>query len=606
MNGVIRERIGRLARTCAPFFGHDGPYFIGSGTVGASGNPDGEWSFAVGPDLTGPDFLESETIRLSGFGKLPFEMRRLRGRGAFFGIAFEAGVYRASLTEVTPPDALSILRYLTLENESAEERVFTLEVRIRPGDQTRAVAKDGLEIIAPEGCWCFGNHETKNWAERRMRVVVPGASCEADSEFFVLRLTIGLPAGGIAAVPIRHEFAYGDAYPAEEDPEAFLERGLSEWEKWLARGKYPNAIRDRLLRDAAESLLLNVRMQQNRDGGMIAGIRKYANSYVRDTHGGMRLLNICGHADDVGRLLLNVHSRWEIAGFIPNWWSMGSDTFIGDSFCNNASEVTAYYIFMARDYLAAGGDESLVSRIMPSVRWAADKQIRFLKANEYLMTFNGDESEQYCVHRDGEEYGPFGSVFSEERLGFDKSANSFAATMAAAGSLEWFAEYSGEDRYREFAAKVRERMESVFWDRDALRHGWISDGDGLCNTVLTNALLMPVWLHVPSADGREAADAKAAIASRDPDTGYIPNCPGVSEGFCGHTPGLALYCAAALGLPEADGLTETVLNSNLLSRYGTVSEFYGPGGTPNGHGNRPYEGGIVGEALVYYAMKYGK
>ncbi|MBQ1502798.1 MAG: hypothetical protein IIZ35_02245, partial [Clostridia bacterium] len=234
MNGVIRERIELLARTCAPFFGHDGPYFIGSGTVGASGNPDGEWSFAVGPDLTGPDFLESETIRLSGFGKLPFEMRRLRGRGAFFGIAFEAGVYRASLTEVTPPDALSILRYLTLENESAEERVFTLEVRIRPGDQTRAVAKDGLEIIAPEGCWCFGNHETKNWAERRMRVFMPGASCEEEGGSFVLRLTLDLHAGSGAEVPIWHEFAYGDAYPAKEDPESFLKRGFSEWEKWLA------------------------------------------------------------------------------------------------------------------------------------------------------------------------------------------------------------------------------------------------------------------------------------------------------------------------------------------------------------------------------------
>ncbi|MBQ6678160.1 MAG: hypothetical protein IJM71_08940 [Clostridia bacterium] len=117
---------------------------------------------------------------------------------------------------------------------------------------------------------------------------------------------------------------------------------------------------------------------------------------------------------------------------------------------------------------------------------------------------------------------------------------------------------------------------------------------------------MPIWLHVPLKDDRGAADARAAIAARWQDTGYIPNCPGVSEGFCGHTPGLALYCAAALGLPEAEELADTVLNSNLLSRYGTVSEFYGPGGTPNGHGNRPYEGGIVGEALVYYAMKYEK
>ena len=114
---------------------------------------------------------------------------------------------------------------------------------------------------------------------------------------------------------------------------------------------------------------------------------------------------------------------------------------------------------------------------------------------------------------------------------------------------------------------------------------------------------MPLWLRVPLADGREGDDVKAAIAARRPDTGYIPNCPGVGEGFCGHTLGLALYGAVALGLPEADELLETILHSNLLSRYGTVSEFYGPGGTPNGHGNRPFEGGIVGEALVSYAIK---
>ena len=602
----MRDLIERFARTRVPFFGHDDFYFLGSGVAGASGSTDGEWSFAVGPDYTCPDFLSSETLCLSGMGKLPFEMHRLRGSGAFFGIAFEPGVYRASLTDVTPPDSSSILRFLTLGNESTETRRFTLEARVEPDPQTAAIPGDGLEIVAPEGCWCFGCRETKNHAERRMRVHIPGASCEEDGGAYVLRLTLELPAGGSAAVPVWHEFAYGDAYPPREDPEEYLLRGISEWKAWLGKGEYPNAIRDRRLRDAAESLLFNVRMQQNRDGGMIAGIRKYANSYVRDAPGGARLLNICGNPDDVGRLLLNIHTRWEIAGFIPNWWSMGSDAFIGDSFCNGAAEVTAYYIFMLRDYLAAGGDGPLVSRIMPSVRWAADKQIRFLKANGYLMTFNGDESEQYCLNRDGEEYGPFGSVFSEDRLGFDKGADSFAATMAAAGSLEWFADLVGEDSYREFAAKVRERLESVFRDEGARRHGWISDGDGLRSTALTNSLLMPLWLHVPLAGGSEEDDAKAAIAARRPDTGYIPNCPGVSEGFCGHTPGLALYDAVALGLPEADELAETVLHSNLLSRYGTVSEFYGPGGTPNGHGNRPFEGGIVGEALVFYAVKREK
>ena len=605
MSDTLRELIGASARRRVPYFGHDGPYCIGSGVVAASGRSDGEWDFAVGPDLTGPDFLESEVIFLDG-EKIPFEIYRLRGTGAFFGLASAPGLYRASLFDVTPPGACVILRFLTLENESEDDRRLPLEVRVVPASQASVVPADGaVGIVEPEGCWCFGAHETKNHAERRMRVRVPGATVGQRDGEYVLTLPLDIAAGGIAAVPIWHEFAYGTDYPTPEDAAGFLDRGITGWENWLARGKFPNAIRDRRLRDAVESLLLNVRMQQNRDGGMIAGIRKYANSYVRDTHGGARLLNICGHPDDVGRLIYNIHTRWEISGFIPNWWSMGSDTFIGDSFCNNASEITAYYIFMLRDYLEAGGDPSLTSRVMPSVRWAADKQIRFLKANEYLMTFNGDETEQYCVNRDGEEYGPFGSVHSEDRLNFYKSGDSFAATAAAAGSLEWFAHFTGEREYADFAAEVRERMETVFWDGAAGRHGWISDEDGLRQTALTNSLLMPLWLHVPLADGRDVADVKAAIASRMADTGYLPNCPGVSEGFCGHTPGLALFCAAALGLPEADELADTALNSNLLSRYGTVSEFYGPGGTPNGHGNRPFEGGVVGEALVFYAMKKG-
>ena len=601
-SNAVRERIGRFAKRRVPCFGHGGPYFIGTGLVGASGNSDGEWTFAVGPDLTSPNYLESETISLDGFGALNFEMFRLRGCGAFFGITFEPALFRATLTDAAPQDAGAVLRLLTVENESNERRRFTFRINIVPGSEVYVKRGTYPEIIASAGCWCFGNHETKNWAERRMRIRVPGASAGFDGASCSLTLSLDIPAGGIETVPVWHEFAYGDDYPAAEDSEAFLKRAVSGWEDWLARGKYPNAIRNRRLRDAAESLLFNVRMQQNRDGGMIAGIRKYANSYVRDTHGGMRLLNICGHADDVGRLILNIHTRWEISNFIPNWWSMGSDTFIGDSFCNNASEVTAYYIFMLRDYLAAGGDASLSSVVAPSVRWAADKQIRFLKANDLLMTFNGDETEQYCVHRDGEEYGLCGSFYSEDRLDFNKGADSFASTMAAIGSLEWFSEFSGESAYADFAADVRRKTEEAFWDASACRHGWIRDENGLRRTALTNSLLLPMWLRVNLFDKREEADAKAAIASRLPDTGFLPNCPGVSEGFCGNTPGLALYCAAALGLKEADELADTILNSGILSRYGTVSEFYGPGGVPNGHGNRPFEGGTVGEALIFYAM----
>ena len=85
------------------------------------------------------------------------------------------------------------------------------------------------------------------------------------------------------------------------------------------------------------------------------------------------------------------------------------------------------------------------------------------------------------------------------------------------------------------------------------------------------------------------------------ESGFLPNCPEAMQGFCGHSMGLYLYCMIKLNEQnEADRAAKTILNSNLLSCYGTVAEFYGPGCVPNGHMCRAFEGGIVGEALIKY------
>ena len=113
-------------------------------------------------------------------------------------------------------------------------------------------------------------------------------------------------------------------------------------------------------------------------------------------------------------------------------------------------------------------------------------------------------------------------------------------------------------------------------------------------------MLLPLWLGAKLENSGEKADAAAAKALVRPD-GFIPNCPECMPGFCGHTMGLFLHCM--LSLNDADAAraaAETILNSRLLSMYGTVSEFYGPSCTPNGHNCRPFEGGIVGEALLKY------
>ncbi|MBR7032483.1 MAG: hypothetical protein IKI03_02475 [Clostridia bacterium] len=606
----MRKWIEEATKNRIPPLGHRDSYFLGSGAVGISGYPDGEIDFAIGPDYTCPNYIESETVSLFGHGDIRFEMSRLRGCGTFFGASYCDGL-RFTVTDAARPGSLSVLRLLTVENERMKPAVLTIRIRIK-ADKNALIPGDGsFEIVKEPGEYCFGAKETKNWAERRLRISVPGSEYIPEKYGCSLKISVRLKPGDLISIPVWHDFAYGKGYDRVRiSPPEYVRKAAEEWGEWLNKGEYPRRIGDIRLRDIVESLLLTVRMQQNRDGGMIAGIRKYANSYVRDTNGGARMLLACGHTDEVGLLLLNIHTRWEKAGFIPNWWSMGSDTFIGESFNNNASEVTAYYILLFRDYLAHGGDASLAERVFPSVKWAADKQVRFLKVCDFLMDFNGDETEQYCSARDGEEYGLFGNCHSSNRLGFEPCKPSFASTAAAAGSLEWFGNFSGMNEYVEIAGKVYDGL-----DRFNYRghHSWTIDDsktedvfDCPRKTVLTNSLLLPLWLGIRLPGNAERNDALYAVSFRRTDTGYIPNSPGVIEGFCGHTLGLALFDMLKLEDKTADELADTITYSGILGQYGTVSEFYGPGGVPNGHGNRPFEGGIVGEALVEYVKKNQK
>ena len=597
----MRKWIEEAIRLKMPYFGHDDTYFLGTGAVGVSGTGRGKITFAIGPDYTSPNFLESQYFFLSCGtyeGRVRFEMTRLRGCGVFFGMANVGGM-RATVTDVCMPKWAKVLRLLTFENQTDDEIRFTLGADIVPSGSARG-AGDSVEITKDAGEWCFGNQETKNWAQRNLKISMPDSKSVRYGKGWRLKRKLAVPAEGMATAALWYDFGYEGRYEPEMEPKEYLDRSVAAWRKWLSEGEYPANIKDMRLKDAVECLLLNVKMQQNRDGGMIAGIRKYANSYIRDTHGGMRLLNICGHLDETKKLLLNVHTRWEKAGYIPNWWSMGSDTFIGSSFHNDAAEITAYYLFMARDYLKYGGDRAVVEEIMPSLRWAADSQAQHMRTHDGLMDFNGDETEQYCVFQDGQEYGLFGPG-SKNLLRFDMAAASFASTAAAVESLDFFAELCEENRYHIIAGETRKKMETAFWKQAAGRHGWIRDANGLRGTYLTNYSLLPLWLGVKLEEGREKQDALAAVADRNEMTGYLPNCPGVMDGFCGHTLGMALYDMVKMENDLADELAQTILHSNLLGRYGTVSEFYGPGGTPNGHNARPFEGGIVGEALVAYA-----
>lgn len=596
----------KMQKQTVPYLGHDDTYFIGNSICGFSGFPDGTVTFAIGPDYTSPNYIQSEKIFAVMNGRKyepDFQMHRIKKSGIYLG-EWEINGLKFFLFDFAPPEKTYCCRMICIVNAGDRTCKIKVGAEIIPFLTEGKISGSRLIIEKNTDQFCFGNRETQNWAVRSAVIsFTDQGQIEKQGDMFRLSEEIVLNGCSVRVVSLLHHHIYGTGADLPEyKPEKDLNETLDFWNKWLSVGDFWDKISGMYARDVVESLLVGVKMQQNRDGGSIAGIRKYANSYIRDTHGSMRLFHITGHTEETKKLILNIHSRWEIAGFIPNYWSMGSDSFIGKSFVNDASEITAYYICMIRDYLSATGDISFLETVKPSMKWAAETQIEYLTRHGMTMNFNGDETEQYCCNKDGEEYGGF----VDPEYPFDKNMCSFPSMSAALVSVSFYDRCTGED-HKDFLQSLQDNIDRIFWDSEKNRYHWaVTFGeDGSLRPhkgQLTNYNLLPLWLGVRLTDKREENQALICRDFINPQTGFLPNCPESMHGFCGHTLGLMLYDMTVLDDLCKERILHTILYSGILGQYGTISEFYGPGGFPNGHNCRAFEGGIVGEALVKYYL----
>ena len=591
-----------------PVLGRDEAYFIGNGIVGAAINADSEVTLSVGRDYTSPNFIKRETIKIA-VNATNYEFRpsmhRIRHTGVFAGsVTFDdVGV---EIADFTLPGKPFLLRILKLKNQSDKTKVVETCIEVQTDKQTDK-SGSALRIVVTASDWCFGNKETMNWKERFCEIgFANGGIIKSDD---IISEKVQIEAKGEQELLIYH-YHYDEDNPYNDEdimyisstrPYDLFAQSLLSWQDWFGEG---NFMSDKSkVQDVIEGCLIAVKTQQNSDGGMIAGIHKYANSYVRDCHGGFRLLIATGHYDEAQKIILNIHAKFQAAGFIPNWWSMGSDAFIGHTFNNDASEITAYYLFMLRDYIKATGNEELFETVYDSAGWAADAQLRFMLANNYLMDFNGDETEQYVCKQDGEEYGGFPAVEGWAHINY-----SFAATCAALTSLEFFAEFvkrlGYDDEYSQHFCSIRSAIDRIFFRSDIGLHSWAVNRETMepLDNIVTNYNLIPLWIGARLSDEKEKSDALGMLRYINKDTGFLPNSHPDVQGFCGHSLGLLLYCMMKLDKKsEARKIVYTILNSPLLSRWGTVNEFYGPGCVPNGHVYRAFESGILGEALLLFS-----
>ena len=576
-----------------PYFGSYGKYLVGNSCV-KMGGENGDIDFLCGPEITAPRYVEN--IRFSFAVKeeeafLHTEVYRVQGEACYCGFSCLRN------TEIYFLDFASgyeTWRVFEIRNPSREK--IKLNIYVVPlsdeGSASPGVS-EGVAILKDTRGWCFGNKETKNWCLRGVCISVEGASIHKRKEGYLIEKEL-LPAEK-GRVVVRFSF-FSESYrkSVEDIEDAFRnyqrenDSFLSDLSRSLAQ------IGDEKMRLHVENLAVNNFIQR----GISVGGYKYANMYLRDCFGALCGYKALGLKQYMSDFFCRLNRCIEKVSFIPNYFSSDCETFIGKSFHNDCAELPAYYILFAKIFLE--DDRSELTKIKKYLDDAFLVQKNFFEKHGYI-DFNGDESEQYCTDKEGQEYGSQ-AVYEYFRWSYA----SFHTMSLALASFRAYGDLFSlwqDESYKELYLRLKDTIDRLFYDSDREEYWWAYDVENhsFPEWQVPLYLLTPVWI---GAEVTHHDDCVAKAEKYLNQKGFLPNIETLCEGFCGHSLAMLLYGLADENKMEAaDCVYSTIMNSGYLDRYGCVSEFYSPSGIPNGHGYRHYEGGILIQALLYYYKK---
>ena len=395
------------------------------------------------------------------------------------------------------------------------------------------------------------------------------------------------------------------------DPVKDAEKAIAEWTQWLAGGTPLDRIGEQRARDIVEANLVNIRMLQGLDGGIMATPRTYRNSWIRDDYAALRGMIACGHTEEARRCLHWVdHVYRRLRGLgrfgIPTCAAVGYD-FAFDGIYRNeetwVAETPSPVFLLARDYYHATRDLPTLLAVRESLDYAMDVQLRFAESHEWRLRFNGDETESAGS-----------GIPVTERPGESQWAmTSLAYCMAALDFFLIFLEARGDGaavpRYRQMLGRLQDSMDRNFWREDLGIYDWFRGAQGEWPTVrMTNYHLVPLYYHVPLATPQRAVRSAAAMKHYVDARGLAPNQPGCADGaFCGHTPGYLLSVLVEMDDPLRSRVYDGLVNSGIVGCWGTWSEAYHADGTNctetadhRMHNLRPFESGINIDAIMRY------
>lgn len=603
-----------------PYLGPLEMNFMGSGIAGAGGNTDGIWDYLIGPDYSGNNFIESEHITAIIDGTphvLGKEIRRAGGTGMFYSVMNIDGlsVYLIDFAKMNEP---YVTRLVMIDNYSDKAHTVAVHASLIPappsvilwlvnkGSMVSVIDNSSVSMIQDNT-----DHMTVTFNDPLTQVSKSGSSYILETETKVIAPGESY---NTALYHYAHRCEMEERYYISSirslNPVTDAEECINYWDTWITEGTSLDFIPERRVRDLIEGSIILIKMQQGIDGGIMATPRTYNSSYIRDNHSSLKGMMAAGHTEEAKRFLLWLKEKYQFLKEkgvfrIPNAAGIGKDGYFS-GFGNEdnwSAETPPLFMMIAKYYLQKTGDLELLKTIDEVLRYSMQVQLEYADKHDWLLLFNGDETDSY------------GSGIPLK----DKPGKwSMPSLMLCAASLDFFIYYlkaigdiSGIPLYEEKLAFIKASFDKNFWREDLSIYDWYRGESGEWPEYrLTNYHLMPLYYNMPLDIPKRAIDSVIAMKQYYNERGYIPIQPsGINGDFCGHNLGYLLYVLSEINDPMKDKVYEVLIDGGTAGCWGTWSEAYHSDGLSYGpvdtwdnriHNLRPFETGANIDAILRY------
>jgi hypothetical protein len=626
-------------------------YFLGNGVTAGGGAGDGTWNFLSGPDYTCPNYLKSEEIHVTVDGKdqlLTMPIYRARKTGVFYGTE-NVGDLKICVLDYALDQEPWVARWITVKNESASAgHTVGFEAFVRPNTgpgRTDWIALDrddrarGVSMKLDTTLKCANNWACPNWANRYALIAFNDLTSVVrtvtNNEYVIDAIPRLIGPGRSTDITLYHYTYYDGGSDREgfslmqtRNSSADVQACVSWWQNWFD-GVAPqyslDRIKDERARNLVEGGLAILKMNECRDGGIVANERGWNMSYVRDAYCGLRGLEAFGHFAETKRFIQWLDHKQHVHGLIPNAAPGGSDTYAHPNGNNgktcaeaNASvEVTALYILAARDYYQATHDLQTLTNVDSSLRYAMDIQLKLAIANGYRLEFSGDETE-LCGASD---------MPAIKAGGFDRNLAKYWSMTSIAlcsASLEFYIRYlklKGADTSHylnqqdgrilnlshEFK-QLQDALDRDFWRTDLPEcpggfHDWFRAKSDLAwpGCRIVNFTLFPEFYEVPlKYPDHGKSDVEAMKQYFEDSKRMLPVVGVENHKSMGHDLGYLLWGLVAVDDPKKDAVYKALINGPTTCCWGAYHEAYAADGTPNVNGLRSFETGVNLSAIGKY------